>query len=254
MNFLGLPSHDLIVPPPDLIRLADDESLEWERRYREKPHASPTVTAPVKQRRTAAPKVMKPVEPSLPLIAYDVGSPIKTDLAPGGSTREWMDATPRRFAYRCLPMVIANQWGRLIETRPRVEAIWDGSHQPSGLIVTSVNGEPSPAASSHFGSGVLTFHIRFLFRTPPGYNLHIRGPANCPKDHIFALGGVIESDRAESTFTMNWKMTRPNHRVVFEAGEPIAMISPVRRGELERFAAEIRPLAEDPALQAKYAE
>jgi hypothetical protein len=165
-----------------------------------------------------------------------------------------MDATPRRVAYRCLPMVIANQWGWLIETRHRVEAIWDGSDRVSGLIVTSLNGEPSPAASSHFGSGVLTFHIGFLFRTPPGYNLHIRGPANCPKDGICALEGVIESDWAESTFTMNWKMTRPNQPVVFEAGEPIAMISPVRRGELERFAAEIRPLAEAPALRARYAE
>ena len=53
---------------------------------------------------------------------------------------------------------------------------------------------------------------------------------------------------------MNWKMTRPNHRVVFEAGEPVAMISPVRRGELERFSAETRMLSQDPELLTKYTE
>jgi hypothetical protein len=171
---------------------------------------------------------------------------------PGGPTRAWMDATPRRFAYRCLPMIIANQWGWLIETRHRVEAVWDGSDQASGLVVTSPGGEPSPSATSHFGCGVLTFHVGFLFRTPPGYNLHVRGPANWPKDGICALEGIIESDWTESTFTMNWKLTRPNHPVVFEAGEPIAMISPVRRCELDSSVAETRSIAQDPALRDKY--
>ena len=315
MKFLGLPSDDLVVPPPGLIRLADEESLEWERRFREgaplpanrvtaravadaaamlapvrRPVAAPAVqtsgtatgdqpradkvatsearpetaapaATPAPAARTAArkraaavPKVAKTDQPPLPLVAYDVASPLKTNLVPGGPTRAWMDATPRRFAYRCLPMVIANQWGWMIETRHRVEAIWDGTNQASGLVVTSANGQPSTAASSHFGSGVLTFHVGFLFRTPPGYNLHVRGPANWPKDGICALEGVIESDWTESTFTMNWKMTRPNHRVVFEAGEPVAMISPVRRGELERFSAETRMLSQDPELLTKYTE
>jgi hypothetical protein len=34
---------------------------------------------------------------------------------------------------------------------------------------------------------------------------------------------------------MNWQVTRRNHPIVFEEGEPIAMISLIRRGELERF-------------------
>ena len=298
MNYLGEPSHDLIVPPPGLLRLADEESLEWERRFREgtplpanrvaataasdgpaavpsprpaaMPGAAPEITArPVaptvekhtpatrtaaRKRVSAVPKVAKSDAPPLPLIAYDVDSPLKTNLVPGGPTRAWMDATPRRFAYRCLPMVIANQWGWMIETRHRVEAIWDGTDRATGLVVTSANGVPSTAASSHFGCGVLTFHVGFLFRTPPGYNLHVRGPANWPKDGISALEGVIESDWAESTFTMNWKMTRPNHRVVFEAGEPIAMISPVRRGELERFSAETHMLSRNPELRTRYTE
>ena len=45
---------------------------------------------------------------------------------------------------------------------------------------------------------------------------------------------------------MNWKLTRANLPVIFEAGEPICMIVPQRRGELEAFHPEIRELEEEP--------
>lgn len=242
LEFLDIPRNDLVLPAPKLQRIADEESLEWERRYRARP---PKPSA----------AVAKPPEPprSLSLIAYDVGSDLKTTLKRGMPGRSWMDASPNRFAYRCLPMVIANQWGWVIQTQHRVRAVWDGSASASGLVVTTSEGAPTIAASSHFGGGILTFHIGFLIRTPPGYNLHVRGPVNLPKDGISALEGVIESDWADSTFTMNWKMTRTNHPVVFEPGEPIAMISPVKRGELEQFEPEIRMLSEDPDLSQGYA-
>jgi len=324
LTFLGLPADGLVVPPPALRRLADTESAEWERRFREEmalaraPAAVETmiavpavarnettaaaeqatvrnentalaeqataasamvrneiaaaaepvivrnesvvsaeqataasavvrneIAAPVARPKATAVSKPKPGPETLPLIAYDVGSPMKTNLVPGQPTRAWMNATPQRFAYRCLPMVIANQWGWMIETQHRVEAIWDGSQPPAGLVVTSDGDEKSNAASSHFGSGVLTFNIGFLFRTPPGFNIHVRGPANWPKDGACPLEGIVETDWVESTFTMNWKLTRPNHPVVFEAGEPIAMISPVRRGQLEQFSAEIQPLSQN---------
>ena len=73
-----------------------------------------------------------------------------------------------------------------------------------------------------------------------------------PKDGVSALEGIVETDWVDSTFTMNWKLTRANHQVVFEAGEPIAMISPVRRGELEQFAAEIQPLSENREMFRNY--
>lgn len=254
LTFLGLPADGVVIRPPALRRLADDDSGQWERRFRAEmeplraaaaarksaPTAQPAAT-PVRHKTPA--ETAPPVQPRLPLIAYDVGSPMKTNLVPGRPTREWMNATPNRFAYRCLPMVIANQWGWMIETRHRVEAVWDGSQPIEGVVVTADGDEESIAASSHFGSGVLTFHIGFLFRTPPGFNLHVRGPANWPKDGACALEGIIETDWVDSTFTMNWKLTRPHHPVVFEAGEPIAMISPVRRGQLEEFLTEIQPLS-----------
>jgi hypothetical protein len=91
-------------------------------------------------------------------------------------------------------------------------------------------------ASSHFGYGIVTWNPRLLFHTPPGWNLVARGPANRPKRGITALEGIVETDWADATFTMNWQMTEPGFPVVFEAGEPYCLLMPVRRGSLERFA------------------
>ncbi len=250
LSFLDIGPDGLALPKPALQRLADAESEEWERRFRAGPRFAITPTKPPAQVPPSVPPAAGSAA-AMRLTAYDVGSGTKPALVPGGPSRAWMDNTPKRFAYRCLPMVIANQWGWMVVTRQRVEAIWDGMHGLGGLVV-SCAGEGAPAASSHFGSGILTFHIGYLFRTPAGYDLHVRGPANWPRDGIYPLEGIVESDWAEATFTMNWKMTRPNHKVVFEAGEPIAMISPVRRGELGLFAPEIIPLHHDPDLLRKY--
>ena len=66
--------------------------------------------------------------------------------------------------------------------------------------------------ASHFGCGIITFKIPYLFRAPQGYNLLARGPANLFKDGISPLEGLIEVDWAVSPFTMNWKVTRPRAR------------------------------------------
>jgi hypothetical protein len=98
---------------------------------------------------------------------------------------------------------------------------------------------------SHFGSGVITFELPFIMKTPPGWSLMVMGPINRPKDAVAALTGVIETDWSPYTFTMNWLCTRPNAQVRFEAGEPIAHFFPVRRGQLERIEPEVRDIHED---------
>ena len=72
--------------------------------------------------------------------------------------------------------------------------------------------------SQNFGHGVLTWHLNYLFRTSPGYNLYARGPANWPKDGIVPLEGIIETDWSVATFTMNWKVTVKNQPIDFEPG------------------------------------
>ena len=171
-------------------------------------------------------------------------------IRPAPHERDWMDATHQRYAYRCLPLNIANAHGWEILCPAAFTVIWDGG--PGREAVRVVEGGETAGVVSHFGSGVLTFHAPALFRTDPGYDLFVSGPVNRPKDAIAPLTGVVETDWAPYTFTMNWMLTRPQTPVRFEAGEPYCLLFPVVRGALEAIRPEIRNLSDAPELKAPF--
>ncbi len=173
------------------------------------------------------------------------------DIRPAPVERSWMDATRERFAYRCLPLGIANAHGWEILCSGGFVARWKGAPTLDSITIFGDPGVQVPAVS-HFGAGVLTFHIPCLFRTEPGYDLIVQGPINSPKDAIAPLTGVVETDWAPYTFTMNWKFTRPGVAVRFDKGEPICHLWPIRRGEIESVQPELRLLSEQPELKSQY--
>jgi hypothetical protein len=189
----------------------------------------------------------------LTFIAYRLETrPAFSAPVPASRRRVWADNTQDRFAYRCLPILMANQAGWVLCSPAAVEAVWLGGEGIDQLQVSAQAGNGGCPAASHFGHGILTWIIPFLFRTPPDYNLLVRGPANAPKDGISALEGLVETDWAMSTFTMNWKVTRPNTPISFEEGEPICMVVPQRRGELEAFAPAVIGLHEAEEIDEHY--
>jgi hypothetical protein len=171
----------------------------------------------------------------------------------GRRERKWMDETEQRFAYRCLPLVLANQFGWNVLSTHHIRATWSGGSHVASIRVEILDGEGPLYCASHFGAGVLSFLMPFLFRTPKDWNLMVRGPTNSPKDGIIALDGIVETDWAVSTFTMNWRFTRACS-VEFVVGEPVCTIFPIQRGLLEEFDGEIRSLAADPDLQSRFNE
>ncbi|MBX6324295.1 MAG: hypothetical protein IRY94_20990 [Rhodospirillaceae bacterium] len=172
-------------------------------------------------------------------------------IVPAPHERAWMDATPDGFAYRCLPLNIANAHGWQILNDVPFVAEWDGGTGLEAVSVRPVD-EGRPSAFSHFGAGVLTFEVRALFRTEPGYDLVVTGPVNEPKDGIHALTGVVETDWAPFTFTMNWKFTRRGTPVAFERDEPFCMFFPVRRGLVEEVEPRIVRMEDEPQIAAAY--
>lgn len=173
------------------------------------------------------------------LVAYVV-SPIEQPLEPASVRRAWMDRSIERFAYRCLPMNIANASGWWLRCAAAVEATWNGAQHKTALCVSGW-----PAAVSHFGEGVLTFQLSYLFRTPPGVNLWVKGPPNLPKDGIQPLEGIVETDWSPATFTMNWIFTRPG-TIRFAAGEPFCFITPLPRGLAASLEPELRDIRQAP--------
>lgn len=192
-----------------------------------------------------------PVDPErLPLVAYRVSAD-PLPLRAAERARPWMDDSPDRYANRCLPLLIANQMGWDVLCPLDVLAKWTGGADQAAVEIL-VEGEPRWFAASHFGSGILTFSFGYLFRTPPGHALWCKGPANAPKDGIAPLEGLIETEWAPYTFTMNWKFTRKDHAVWFRRGEPIATLVPYPRGYLARFEPVIRELGAEPALERDF--
>src|SRR5688500_148170 len=106
-------------------------------------------------------------EPAMNLIAYMIDGH-QMDIRPAPLEREWMDATGERFAYRCLPLNIANAHGWEILTPFDFEARWSGGASVDDVTIRLPAGAQNDLAPvSLFGQGVLTFHIFGLFRTPP---------------------------------------------------------------------------------------
>lgn len=167
--------------------------------------------------------------------------------------RDWIDDLPERFAYRCLPLAIANQVGWEILNPVAFTASWNGKADLDAIKIR-FHGETSDLVGSHFGSGILTFSLGYLFRTTKSHNLYAKGPANRPKDGIAPLEGLIETDWAPFTFTMNWQFTRRRHKVSFDVGEPICCVLPYPRHYAGKFEADVKNLNENAKLYKQYVD
>ena len=99
------------------------------------------------------------------LIAY-LAERDHIDIRPAPVERAWMEATDQRFAYRCLPLNIANAFGWEILCPSAFTAAWDGGKGIESIRGRCRGGVSAPAIS-HFMHGILTFHVRCLFRTEP---------------------------------------------------------------------------------------
>lgn len=204
--------------------------------------------------------------PPLTITAYSAWG-FEIQIVPAYKRRDWMDTAAAGFPYACLPMSIANMGGWFVLAPHACRAQWNGGASPADLVVT-IPDPPKPPpgvvagrtwskappgiqAQSAVGHGIITWTLGYIFRTPPGWNILCRGPANMVKDGIAPLEGLVETDWAQGSFSMNWKFTRPGV-VTFEKDEPIAMLVPQRRGELEQFACRKAELSSNPQLADGY--
>ena len=115
------------------------------------------------------------------IIAYNVAPWMEMPVVPAPAYREWMNATHLHFANRCLPMLIAAQSGWFILNSHKFEAVWNGGSLPEDMKITLLDGEGAEPMSSHFGYGILTWTLPYLFRTPPDWNLLHAARPTCPK-------------------------------------------------------------------------
>ncbi len=172
--------------------------------------------------------------------------------------REWMEATPEKYAYRCLPLTIVNQTGWIIRNPVGFTALWNGDRAP-GTIEFWFDREPQlwkQWVNSQFGEGIITWNTPFLFRTrPPGSRLLVMGPTNRFKQNAHPLTALIESDWISMSFTMNYRLFTPGERVRFDAGEPLFQVIPMATNvcqDLEDSDVTYMKLGDNPEVEKSY--
>ncbi len=188
------------------------------------------------------------------LTLYQVDSTDGWAFEPAPPTRQWMDDFPHGFAYRCIPLLSGNQLGWVLRCPVGFSATFKTDDHQTGIqLMFDANPEHwKHRILGHFGRGVLTFSLPWLFRTPPGYGLLVRGMNNFVKPGAQALDAFIETDWAFSTFTMNWRLLYRDRTVRFEQGDPVCQVLPYPKDLPEQFTLQQAPLASNAELQADY--
>jgi hypothetical protein len=174
--------------------------------------------------------------------------------------RDWMNATPHRYAYRCLPLTIVNQTGWWIRNPVGFTATWRGPTAPGNIEFQfdAAADVWQKWINSQFGEGIITWNTPYLFRTKPeGSRLLICGPPNYFKQNVQPLTALIESDWVSMSFTMNWKIMVPDQPVRFDMGEPLFQAIPLLSNvcaDLETAEVSYQKLTDNPDLHRAYRE
>jgi hypothetical protein len=186
------------------------------------------------------------------LDAYSIHD-VAPDFVPARSRRAWMDEFQDRQPYRCLPLTMANATGWELLCPFDLDIEWNGGPNNEDITLSSPdkNAFIPSFATAHFRSGIVTFHTGYVFKTPPGWAVWCMGPPNWPKDGIYPLSGLVETDWLPFPFTMNWQMTRPG-KARFEKGEPFCFFTLCEHIRLEGVAPKVKRLSSDVKLERDY--
>jgi hypothetical protein len=150
--------------------------------------------------------------------------------------RDWFTS----HFYRCLPLIIGNQYGFIIKSEFDFTLYWNGGPEitDTSIFVSQEvidNNDLYPNISSHFGSGIITVNPPFILRTPPNVNLMTINPPNYILPNITVMTGVVETDNLRRNFTFNLKIQSPNVQINIAAGTPLAGFIPIPRYFADSF-------------------
>lgn len=148
--------------------------------------------------------------------------------------RDWMTNSKNKFAYKCLPLNIANQYGWAVLSPVDFSIVWWEGKAPEDIEVIVKDPNFDSSVLTYFGESVFTLHPDFIIQTPENYSLYIRGIPNESMPGIKPLDAIVETDWLPFTFTYNFKMLSPGI-YEFKKGDPLFCFFPIERGTVENF-------------------
>lgn len=173
------------------------------------------------------------------------------EVVPLHRKREWMTNTFESFAYQCMPLNIANEFGWAVLNPASFTATWGGDQSTDGISVVYHDEPPFDFVSSHFGNGVLTINVDFIIKTGKGVSTYIRSVPNEYITGLHALDAIVETDWLPFTFTYNYQF-KDHCSVTFDKSEPLFVFFPVVRKEIEKFDISFQTIDSDPKFAEQY--
>jgi hypothetical protein len=170
------------------------------------------------------------------------------ELVPAEVARTWMDETDFRFAYRCLPLSMANQAGWVVPCPLDLEATWDGQAIHFRALDPEAGRRWAPWIGERAGLGILAFRLPYRFRTAPGYGLLVRGPTNGGLPGAAALDLFLDTAAAPAHLSADWRLLEAGRPVHFPAGFPLCHLLPYPLDLLEATTPCVRPIEDAPEL------
>jgi hypothetical protein len=175
-------------------------------------------------------------------------------IEPMNMQRSWMHKTTDKFAYKCLPLGIANQYGWQVLSPVDFSVSWYGGERQEDIVVESDDPDFDKyrhSFNSHFANRVFTINHDFIVTTPENYSLYIRGVPNKEYGILRPLDAIVETDWLPFTFTYNFRFMEIG-TVHFKKGEPLFCFFPVERNTVENFKIKEKNIKENPELLDKF--
>lgn len=184
------------------------------------------------------------------LTAYRLGDTTGWSIEVAHRSREWMDRTPRKAAYWCLPIAMANQAGWVVRLPSTVTATWNGKDGPDAvkLDFPGKTNRMKGLVGTNFGAGIVSFALPWVFKTTDGTGLWVRGEPNSHTPDCVPLEGIVETDWSPFPFTMNYRIIKRNATVYFPEGMALCMLCPVTMDLFEATQPRMMNANEDPEL------
>lgn len=175
-------------------------------------------------------------------------------VAPLEIKRSWMTDTREKFAYKCLPLNIANQYGWAVLSPYDFSVSWYGGTEKDSVQIEFDGDEKlSWAVASHFGEAVLTLQVDFIIQTPENYSTYVRGIPNKDYQMLKPLDAIIETDWLPFTFTYNFKFMDIG-TISFKKDEPLFSFFPIERNTIENFNIRSTDIKNNKILHSDYLE
>lgn len=152
--------------------------------------------------------------------------------------RDWMDDTPNKHAYQCMPVSLANTLGWGISFPKDISFIWDGICDTSDSHVKILSGHRY--CSPNRGNATISFNTYLTVKTDDNTTTLIMPVPNDFNENFQCFTNLLSTSFYRSSIPIAWRILKPNVEITIPAGTPVATIIPISLNSIQNFEVEIK--------------